>query len=129
MNWLDLLKQIFEVCIIPLLGILTTYIVQYIRVKKEEMKTQTENEKVNKYLDILAKVIEDCVVATNQTYVEALKKDGKFDLEAQKQAFLMTSQAVLAIMSDESLDILALAVDDLNEYIRQKIEAEVNKHK
>lgn len=129
MNWLDLLKQIFEVCIIPLLGILTTYIVQYIRVKKEEMKTQTENEKVNKYLDILAKVIEDCVVATNQTYVEALKKEGKFDIEAQKQAFLMTSQAVFAIMSDESLDILALAVDDLNEYIRQKIEAEVNKHK
>lgn len=129
MNWLDLLKQIFEVCIIPLLGILTTYIVQYIRVKKEEMKTQTENEKVNKYLDILAKVIEDCVVATNQTYVETLKKEGKFDIEAQKQAFLMTSQAVLAIMSDESLDILALAVDDLNEYIRQKIEAEVNKHK
>ena len=129
MNWLDLLKQIFEVCIIPLLGILTTYIVQYIKVKKEEMKTQTENEKVNKYLDILAKVIEDCVVATNQTYVETLKKEGKFDIEAQKQAFLMTSQAVLAIMSDESLDILALAVDDLNEYIRQKIEAEVNKHK
>lgn len=129
MNWLDLLKQIFEVCIIPLLGILTTYIVQYIRIKKEEMKTQTENEKVNKYLDILAKVIEDCVVATNQTYVETLKKEGKFDIEAQKQAFLMTSQAVFAIMSDESLDILALAVDDLNEYIRQKIEAEVNKHK
>ena len=33
MDWFNLLTQIFEVCIIPLLGILTTYIVKYIQVK------------------------------------------------------------------------------------------------
>ena len=37
MDWLNLLTQIFEVCIIPLLGILTTYIVKYIQVKSAEI--------------------------------------------------------------------------------------------
>ena len=36
---------------------------------------------------MLSETITKCVVATNQTYVETLKKQGKFDKEAQKIAF------------------------------------------
>ena len=36
MDKLSILQQIFEVCIIPLLGILTAYIVQYIKAKSNE---------------------------------------------------------------------------------------------
>ena len=42
-----------------------------------------------------------CVIATNQTYVDALKKAGKFDEEAQKEAFAKTYNAVLLVLSDE----------------------------
>ena len=41
-------------------------------------------KKMDKYLSMLTETITSCVIATNQTYVEALKKEGKFDLEAQK---------------------------------------------
>jgi hypothetical protein len=30
MNWLELLQQIFEVCIVPLMGLLTVYIIKFI---------------------------------------------------------------------------------------------------
>ena len=42
---------------------------------------------LNKYLKMLSETITKCVIATNQTYVETLKKQGKFDEEAQKIAF------------------------------------------
>ena len=31
-EWLDLLQQIFQVCIIPLLGVLTAFIVKYVKI-------------------------------------------------------------------------------------------------
>ena len=69
MDWLSILQQIFELCIIPLLGIVTKFVIEYIAQKKEQIKTQTDNELAQKYLDILNDTIAKCVTATNQTYV------------------------------------------------------------
>ena len=129
MDWLNLLTQIFEVCIIPLLGILTTYIVKYIQVKSAEITEKTDNAIVDKYTVMLADTITACVLATNQTYVEALKKQGKFDAEAQKAAFNMTLNAVMEILSDDAKEYLSEAFGDLNSYITSQIEASVNMNK
>ena len=126
MNYIEMLNEIFQVCIIPLFGILTTYLVKYITIKMEEIQLKAKNEKANKYLDMLTDTITSCVIATNQTYVEALKKEGKFDLEAQKIAFEKTMNAVLALLTKESQEYLNEAVGDLNLYISQQIEAAVN---
>lgn len=129
MDWAEILSEIFKVCIIPLLGVLTAYLVKYINVQKEKIKAQTENELIDKYIDQLADTISVCVIATNQTYVEALKKEGKFDKEAQLKAFDKTKNAVLATLTEESKKYLALAYGDLNKYINTQIEAQVNINK
>ena len=129
MDWLNLLTQIFEVCIIPLLGILTTYIVKYIQVKSAEITEKTDNVIADKYTVMLADTITACVLATNQTYVEALKKQGKFDAEAQKVAFNMTLNAVMEILSEDAKKYLSEAFGDLNSYITSQIEASVNVNK
>lgn len=129
MDWLNLLNEIFQVCIVPLIGILTTYLVKYITIKMEEIQVKTENEIINKYLNMLTTTITECVIATNQTYVEALKKEGKFDLDAQKKAFEMTQEAVMLILTDEAKKYLSAAVGDLNVFISQQIEAAVNVEK
>ena len=129
MDWLNLLTQIFEVCIIPLLGILTTYIVKYIQVTSAEITEKTDNAIIDKYTVILVDTISACVLATNQTYVEALKKQGSFDAEAQKTAFNMTLNAVMNILSDDAKKYLTEAFGDLNAYITSQIEASVNVNK
>ena len=129
MDRLNLLTQIFEVCIIPLLGILTTYIVKYIQVKSAEITEKTDNAIIDKYTVILADTISGCVLATKQTYVEALKKQGSFDAEAQKTAFNMTLNAVMNILSDDAKKYLTEAFGDLNAYITSQIEASVNMNK
>jgi hypothetical protein len=73
-NWLEILNTIFELVIFPLLGVGATYLVVLIDAKIKEIKQKTDNEKFNKYLDMLNNTISDCVIATTQTYVSALKQ-------------------------------------------------------
>lgn len=129
MDWLNILQQIFELCIIPLLAIITRSLVIYISTKKDELKNKTNNELAKKYLDLLNDTIANCVIATNQTYVEALKKENAFTADAQKVAFEKTYQAVIATLSEEAQKYLPEVVGDLQIYITQKIEASVNQNK
>lgn len=119
MDWITLVIQIIEVCIIPLLGLLTGYLIDYI-------KTKTKSAKLDKYVDMLNDTITECVLATKQTYVEALKKNGNFDETAQKEAFEKTKQAVMNILSADAKEYLTTVYGDLNAYVNQKIESEVN---
>ena len=125
MTWLPILAQIFEVCVVPLLGVLVAYLVNYIKTKSTELTEKSKNETMDKYINMLAKTIEDCVVATNQTYVSSLKKDNLFTAEAQKEAFQKTYDAVMNVLTDDAKEYLSEAYGDLNTYITQKIEAEV----
>ena len=126
---MELITQIFEVCIIPLLGVLTTFLVRYINTKMKTLADTTNDEKQKKYIEMLNNTITDCVIATTQTYVDTLKKQGKFDKEAQEQAFLMTFNAVSDLLTEESKKYLNKAIEDLDLYIKQKIESEVNINK
>jgi len=123
MNTMEMLQKIFEICIIPLLGVLTTYLVMFIRNKTEVMKKETDNELYKKYMDLLSETIVKCVIATNQTYVEALKNKNAFDEAAQKEAFNRTYKAVMSILSQDAIEFLNQAVGDLDTYIHETIEA------
>lgn len=126
MEWTSLLYQIFEICIIPLLGILTAYAVKYINIKSEELTNKAKNETADKYIKMLTETITDCVIATNQTYVEALKKKDAFTKEAQEEAFKKTYEAVMLVLTDDAKVYLTEVYGDLTAYITMKIEAEVN---
>ena len=126
---MEMLTQIFEVCIIPLLGVLTAYFIKFVNAKSAEIGTKVENETQKKYIEMLNNTITDCVIATTQTYVDSLKKQGAFDAEAQKVAFTMTYESVVKLLTDEATEYLNEAVGDLQLYITQKIEAEVNLNK
>lgn len=128
-QWLDLLFQILEVCIIPLLGVLTAFLVKFIKVKSNEITEKVNNDIADKYITMLTDTISACVVATNQTYVEALKKDNAFTKEAQLEAFDMTYKAVMLILTEDAVTYLTNIYGDLSTYITAQIEAEVNKSK
>lgn len=129
MNYMEMLQKIFEVCIIPLLGVLTTYLVLFIKQKSKELQETTDNELYKKYIELLQDTIVRCVIATNQTYVEALKNKNAFDKEAQEHAFKMTYDAVMSILTDDAKVYLSNVFGDLEVYITKLIEAEVNVNK
>lgn len=126
---MELITQIFQVCIIPLLGVLTTYLIKFINSKTAEIANNRKNETEKKYINMLNDTISSCVAATTQTYVDALKKQGSFDLKAQQVAFSMTYEAVIKLLTEEATEYLNEAIGDLSIYITQKIEAEVSSNK
>lgn len=129
MEWLSLAYEILQVCVIPLLGVLTAYAIKFINFKSLEIQNQVNNDLADKYIAMITDTISACVMATNQTYVEVLKKQNAFTAEAQKEAFNLTYNAVMSILTDEAKDYLAEIYGDVSAYITNKIEAEVNINK
>lgn len=125
MDWLNILNQVFNVCLIPLLGLATSILIIYVKAKIAEGKEKTNSELADKYLGLLEITVIDCIKATNQTYVNALKDKNAFDAEAQKEALALTTDAVLAILSDDAKEYLAHFVGDLDVLIKEKIEANI----
>ena len=129
MDWLKLLQEIFTVCIVPLLGILTKYFIDWLNAQKQDLINQEENEIKKRYIEMLASTIETCVIATNQTYVNNLKDKNAFTPEAQKEAFEKTKNAIVAILGEEGQKYLSQIYGDLNVYITKEIEKQVNWNK
>lgn len=125
MDWMAILTQLFEMVIFPLLGIATVYLVFLIKAKINELKFKKDNDLFNKYLSMLENTITDCVIATTQTYVDSLKKQGAFDADAQKVAFTKTYTNVMKILTEDAKEYLEQALGDLESYVYNKIESEV----
>lgn len=111
------------VLVITALG---TYFLTYINKKKKALQQEIDNELVVKYTDMIEQTIISCVAATNQTFVEALKKQGDFTEEAQMEAFAKTYNNVMAILSEDCYEYLTMITADVEKFIINKIEAEVN---
>ena len=46
----NLINQLFQVCLIPMLGALTTFVVIWIKAKSAELQKKTDNDILNKYV-------------------------------------------------------------------------------
>ena len=124
-----LLQQIFQVCVIPLLGVLTAFVVALIKSKINNINAKTNNELLKSTLSTVETIVVNAVVATNQTYVDALKGQNAFDAEAQKVAFQKTYDAVMASLTEDTKNGLMKLTTDLNLYITEMIEAKTKQVK
>ncbi len=129
MDQVELVSKIFNLCIFPLLAILTAYAVQWIKMKMGELARRQENEIAAKYIAKLADTITACVEAVNQTYVDTLKKKGQFGIEEQKEAFQRVYNEVLEVLKGEAYDYLDSMYIDFDTYLKTLIEAQVRNSK
>ena len=109
--------------------VVSAYIVSSLKKAAENAKADTDNITAQRYIEEIATAISDAVAATSQTYVDALKEAGKFDLEAQKEAAQKALTACIASISPAAQEFIEDAYGDLKEYLSTKIEAEVRKQK
>lgn len=109
--------------------VVSAYIVSSLKKAAENAKAYTDNITAQRYIEEIATAISDAVAATSQTYVDALKEAGKFDLEAQKEAAQKALTACIASISPAAQEFIEDAYGDLKEYLTTKIEAEVRKQK
>ena len=129
MDYNELITSIFQIVIIPCLGILTGFFVKWLKTKTQTLVSQTEDERKQKYLWMLEETISSAVIAVNQTYVDSLKQQGKFDTEAQAKAFTMVYNQILLLIGEEGKKYLSEITGDMASYLTMAIEAAVNQNK
>ncbi len=122
----QMLQEIFFTCLIPLIGILCTYGIAFLRKKTSEIQENVNNELFTKYSDMLMSIVETCVIATNQTYVDELKEQGKFGPEEHNIAYHKTFDAIKALLTEEMQKVLGEVYEDIDFYISQLIQEQVN---
>lgn len=128
MNY-SLINEIFQACIIPLLTVLTSYVIKYVKVKEDEIKASVKNELEKKYIEIISDTVTKCVLTTNQTYVDALKDKESFSKNSQNRAFQQTLTAVKLLLNDEIKAYIVEVYSDIDEFLKVQIEATVNSNK
>lgn len=121
----DLIQAVATAAIPVLAG----YIVLYLRKAAKKISNDTDNELLKGAIDEAADAVTTAVSYTSQTYVDALKKDGIFDAEAQKVALQTSLDMTTTLLSEAARSILESVYGDLNKYLLGKIEAEVRAQK
>lgn len=122
MNWEDLLTYIIQ----TLCGLVITVGIPLLFAL---LRKKVKDEKLARLLTRVENIVKQTVILINQTYVDALKEEGLFDKEAQKAAFDMCKEKVLAMLNDETIVAIAETFGDYEEWIRTLIEAYVRENK
>ena len=90
------------------------------------INTKIQNEKFARYFASATAVVENAVKATQQTFVDDLKKTGKFDEEAAKEALMKAKVKVLESLSLETRTYINENVGDINKWIETTIHSVIH---
>ncbi len=116
---LNIISCIVTVVVIPLISLLGGKLIQLI-------STKIKDEKASSLLTQATNIVLDAVRSVFQTYVEALKKEGKFDTDAQLIALNKAKEIVLEQLSSDAKDFISKNYGDLTSWITNQIEASIN---
>lgn len=125
----ELLVTIIQVVIIPAIPVLVTFLVKLLKAKADQTTTKISNELVRQYLQEAIDAVLQAVTYVSQTYVDSLKKQGKFDAEAQKKAFSTAKEIALQLLTEDAKNLITDLYGDLTVWLDTKIEQTVKEQK
>lgn len=129
MNIIDLLETILYTVITTVLPIIATYITKFLTVKKEQISTQIENEKLNLYLETAFEAVNQSVLTVSQTYVNSLKEKGEFSTESQIKAKNRAIETAAAIITNDTKNAINHLYGNFDKWLDSAIEKFVNVNK
>lgn len=87
------------------------------------INTKIKNQKFTNYLTTATSVVIDAVKATQQEFVDDMKKTGKFDAEAQKEALLQAKMKALNGLSLETRNFISENIGEIDQWLTTSIHA------
>jgi len=129
MNFKEFIEQLMYAVITGILPIFTVYIVNLIKSKISENTSKLQNEQLEKYIEAANEAISLAVISTSQTYVDSIKKAGKFDETAQTEAKNMALTKAKELITEEAKEAIETIYSDFDEYLDNAIETVVRENK
>lgn len=90
------------------------------------LSTKIKNEKMSQMAQTATEIVVSAVKTVFQTYVDSLKKEGKFDKESQLTAFNKARNIVMAQMTNDVKQFVIKNYGDFDTWLSTQIEATID---
>ena len=115
--------------LIPLLITIITICICTITSKIAKNAAESAPSKYSEIIYALENIVNKAVITTNQTFVNELKKQGKFDKEAMEEAYNKTFNSIVASLSQSFFEYIDKETIDIDTLLKNMIETSVNWNK
>ena len=116
---INIISVVVTSIVLPLISIAGAKLIQFINSK-------IKNNKAADLLTTATTIVINAVRSVFQTYVEALKKEGSFNKDAQIIALNKAKDIALTQMTDEVKNYLVTTYGSLDSWLDTNIEATIN---
>ena len=115
--------------LIPLLITIITICICTITSKVAKNAAESAPSKYSEIIYALENIVNKAVITTNQTFVNELKKQGKFDKEAMEEAYNKTFNSIVASLSQSFFEYIDKETVDIDTLLKNMIETSVDWNK
>ena len=115
--------------LIPLLITIITICICTMTSKVAKDAAESTPSKYSGIIYALENIVNRAVITTNQTFVNELKKQGKFDKEAMEAAYNKTFNSIVASLSQSFFEYIDEETVDIDALLKNMIETSVNWNK
>jgi len=116
---LNVLSVVVTAIILPLISLAGTKLIGW-------LSTKIKNEKANNILETATNIVINAVKSVFQTYVDSLKKEGKFDKESQLIALNKAKDVAISQMSEDVKEFIKSNYGSLDAWLNTQIEATID---
>lgn len=116
---INIISVLVTAVVIPVISLLGAKLVSW-------LSTKIKNEKANKMIKTATEIVVSAVKTVFQTYVDALKKEGKFDKESQILALTKAKDIALSQMTEDVKEFIQTNYGGLELWLTIQIEATIN---
>lgn len=118
-------KEFLEI-LLSALGVIITGLVGWgVSALTSWLNSKIKDQKAAGYLNTITTLTGNAVREVYQTYVEVLKKEGKFDGEAQKKALEKCLERIKKELAPDMIDFITKNFGDMSEYLKGLIESTI----
>ena len=115
--------------LIPLLITIITICICIVTGKVAKDATRLAPSKYSEIIYALENIVNKAVITTNQTFVNELKTEGKFDKEAMQEAYKRTFNSIVESLSKSFFEYIDEEAIDIDTLLKNMIETSVNWNK
>lgn len=116
---LNILSVVVTAIILPLISMVGGKLINW-------LSTKIKNEKAGNLIGTATEIVINAVKSVFQTYVDSLKKEGKFDKESQLIALNKAKNVAISQMTEEVKEFIRENYGDLNAWLNTQIEATID---
>ena len=115
--------------LIPLLITIITICICTMTSKVAKNAAESAPSKYSGIIYALENIVNKAVITTNQTFVNELKKQGKFDKKAMEEAYNKTFNSIVASLSQSFFEYIDREAIDIDTLLKNMIETSVDWNK